>query len=39
MAGQWVNPGGGMPTAVVSGNHTIQLICSEDRQRFVAARP
>ncbi len=39
MAGQWVNPGGGMPTAAVSGNHTIQLICREDRKKFTASRP
>ena len=39
MAGQWVNPGGGMPTAVVSGNHTIQLICRRDRKQFVTTRP
>jgi phytoene dehydrogenase-like protein len=39
MAGQWVNPGGGMPTAAVSGNHTIQLICRKDRKRFIAAKP
>jgi phytoene dehydrogenase-like protein len=35
MAGQWVNPGGGMPTAAVSGNHTIQLICDKDRREFI----
>jgi phytoene dehydrogenase-like protein len=39
MAGQWVNPGGGMPTAVVSGNHTIQLICNQDKKKFVTSTP
>ena len=39
MAGQWVNPGGGIPTAVMSGNHTIQLICKQDRRKFVTAKP
>jgi phytoene dehydrogenase-like protein len=39
MAGQWVNPGGGMPTAARSGNHTIQLICHQDKKKFVTARP
>ena len=34
MAGQWVNPGGGIPTAVMSGNHTIQLICRADGRKF-----
>ena len=39
MAGQWVNPGGGMPAAVMSGNHTIQLICRKDNRPFVTAKP
>jgi len=39
MAGQWVNPGGGMPTAAMSGNHTIQLICQKDNKRFVSTKP
>jgi len=39
MAGQWVNPGGGIPTAVMSGNHTIQLICRKDRKKFVTSEP
>ena len=37
MAGQWVNPGGGMPTAVMSGNHTIQIICKKDKKSFVTS--
>ncbi|OGN99139.1 MAG: hypothetical protein A2Y89_07745 [Chloroflexi bacterium RBG_13_51_18] len=39
MAGQWVNPGGGMPTAAMSGNHTIQLICNKDKKKFVTTKP
>jgi phytoene dehydrogenase-like protein len=39
MAGQWVNPGGGMPTAAMSGNHTIQLICKKDKKKFVTTKP
>ena len=39
MAGQWVNPGGGIPTAVMSGNHTIQMICKENRKEFTSSRP
>jgi phytoene dehydrogenase-like protein len=39
MAGQWVNPGGGMPPAVMSGNHTIQLICNRDKKKFVTTKP
>jgi len=39
MAGQWVNPGGGMPTAVMSGNHTIQLICKKEKKPFITTKP
>ena len=39
MAGQWVNPGGGMPAAVMSGRHTIQMICKKDKKRFVTSTP
>jgi phytoene dehydrogenase-like protein len=39
MAGQWVNPGGGMPTAAMSGNHTIQYICKKDKKKFVTTKP
>ncbi len=39
MAGQWVNPGGGMPTAAISGNHTIQLICKKDKRPFIITKP
>jgi phytoene dehydrogenase-like protein len=39
MAGQWVNAGGGMPTAAMSGCHTIQFICQKDNRKFVTAKP
>ena len=39
MAGQWVNPGGGMPTAVWSGNHTMQMICKKDGKKVIATKP
>lgn len=39
MAGQWVNAGGGMCTAVMSGNHTIQIICSKDNKPFITTKP
>ena len=29
MAGQWVEPGGGVPTAVLSGRQAVQLLCTE----------
>jgi phytoene dehydrogenase-like protein len=36
MAGQWVQPGGGLPTAVISGRQVVQLICHKDGREFVA---
>ena len=39
LAGQWVNPGGGMPPAAMSGSHTIQFICNQDQKKFVTAKP
>ena len=39
MAGQWVNPGGGMPAAAMSGSHTIQIICKKDKKKFVTSTP
>ena len=35
MAGQWVEPGGGVPTAALSGRNVIQLICKQDKRPFV----
>jgi phytoene dehydrogenase-like protein len=37
MAGQWVEPGGGVPMAVMSGRQVVQLICAHQRRSFVAA--
>lgn len=34
MCGQWVEPGGGLPTAVMSGRRLIKTICREDRKKF-----
>lgn len=38
MAGQWVEPGGGIPLSVMSGRHVIQLVC-RDRGRPFATPP
>jgi phytoene dehydrogenase-like protein len=37
MAGQWVEPGGGIPPAVMSGRHVLELVCREDGMRFHGA--
>jgi phytoene desaturase len=36
MAGQWVEPGGGVPTAVMSGRQAAQLLCADHGRRFVS---
>jgi len=35
MAGQWVEPGGGVPTALMSGRQVTQLICADERRPFL----
>lgn len=34
MVGQWVEPGGGLPTALLSGRNVTQIICKADRVKF-----
>jgi phytoene dehydrogenase-like protein len=34
MCGQWVEPGGGLPTGVMSGRRLIKTICKEDDIKF-----
>lgn len=35
MAGQWVEPGGGVPTVIVSGRAVIRDLCNLDGRRFL----
>jgi phytoene dehydrogenase-like protein len=35
MCGQWVEPGGGLPTAVMSGKRLIKTLCKEDGRKFI----
>ena len=39
MAGQWVEPGGGLPMAGVSGRYVTQIICKQDKKPFVTTVP
>jgi len=39
MAGQWVQPGGGLPTGVMTGRHVTQIICKQDKRTFIASTP
>jgi phytoene desaturase len=34
MAGQWVEPGGGVPMAVMSGRQVVQLLCHDEQRAF-----
>lgn len=37
MCGQWVEPGGGLPTSVMSGRRLVQALCKEDQKKFETA--
>ena len=39
MAGQWVQPGGGVPSGAMTGRYAIQFLCKRDKKRFVAKVP
>lgn len=34
MCGQWVEPGGGLPTSIMSGRRLVQALCKEDGRKF-----
>lgn len=36
MAGHWVEPGGGLPSAALSGRYVAQMICARDGKVFAA---
>jgi phytoene dehydrogenase-like protein len=37
MVGQWIAPGGGLPPAVSTGRHVVQILCKEDGKTFSAS--
>ena len=39
MCGQWVEPGGGLPTAAGSGRSVIRMLCEKDRKKFSTSLP
>lgn len=39
MAGQWVQPGGGLPSGLMSARTALQAICRKDGVRFLSRRP
>ena len=39
MAGQWVMPGGGIPSGALTGRYVMQLICKHESRKFTAFKP
>jgi phytoene dehydrogenase-like protein len=39
MIGQWVSPGGGLPSGILTGRNVVQILCKKDKKRFVTSRP
>ena len=39
MVGHWVQPGGGVPMAALSGRNVAQLLCKKDKRPFVTTVP
>ncbi len=39
MVGQWVSPGGGLPSGVMTGRHVVQMLCKRDARAFVTTEP
>ena len=39
MAGQWVMPGGGIPSGALTGRYVTQMICKRDGRKFKAIKP
>lgn len=38
MCGQWVEPGGGLPTSIISARRLLKKICREDGRRFARVK-
>lgn len=36
MAGQWVSPGGGLPSGLITGRNAIRRICKKEKKKFVS---
>ncbi|HUU64118.1 MAG TPA: NAD(P)/FAD-dependent oxidoreductase [Dehalococcoidia bacterium] len=39
MAGKWVEPGGTVPMAAMSGRNVTQIICKRDKKQFITSTP
>lgn len=38
MVGQWVMPGGGLPSGVITGRWVTQMMCKKDGKKFIATK-
>jgi phytoene dehydrogenase-like protein len=38
MAGQWVEPGGGLPPAAMGGRNVVQVICKKEKRTFTTTK-
>lgn len=39
MVGQWVQPGGGVPTVAKCGRDIVQILCKREKRRFTSSLP
>jgi phytoene dehydrogenase-like protein len=39
MIGQWVSPGGGLPSGLMTGRHVVQMLCKRDKKTFKTSVP
>jgi phytoene dehydrogenase-like protein len=39
MSGQWVQPGGGIPSGAMTGRYVVQMLCKRDRIKFEGRKP
>ena len=39
MAGHWVVAGGGLPSAALAGRYVAQMVCAQERKKFVPQTP
>ena len=39
MIGQWVAPGGGLPSGLMTGRHVVQMLCKQDKKKFTTSTP
>lgn len=38
MVGQWVQPGGGLPSGAMTGRHVTQMLCQRDKKKFLTTK-